>query len=392
MSYFGYLAAGAADGVGRGMVGEADVADRLARERLLLAEKAQDRMDLERQRNQDRADRERENLILRKELGTGRSSGGGGGMSLFDLAERADTPEKQDRAIAAVRAEAGDEAAERFAGIFGKGRTSRLADPTRESVPGYVDATGGMDTAVPASVAVAGGQSAGEAQKGQLGLQRLLARANGKYKDYAEGDARVLGTDAVRDAGNDTELRQAGAVNMALEGKDRFGVQGDQTVDKATGAVKQTDLGNAKATDERASAGEHSAKAKKAAANPVDSDELKSLQQLRMGASDRLKDARKALTEFDKNMDKLSVKERAAKAGEREALNAEVTAARGEFEKIATRLTSRLDRASKDDSKPDAKPEAKVDAPRKITSEAQFKALKSGTRFIAPDGTTRIKP
>ena len=35
MSFFGYLAAGAADGIGRGMVGQADYEDKLAAQRQL---------------------------------------------------------------------------------------------------------------------------------------------------------------------------------------------------------------------------------------------------------------------------------------------------------------------------------------------------------------------
>lgn len=271
MSFFGYLAAGAAEGAGRAGVGIADQFDKRDATLEAIRERQAGALELARQREQDRADRERENLLLRAEIkGAGSGAGGGkGGFNLFQMAQEADTPEKQTRLIDTVRGFQGDETANVVAQMFGRSPATRMADPARESVTGYTDATGGMDTAVPGAVAVPGQMSKAEAEKGRRGLQRLFALVNdpGKYDDFAKGEARVVGTDAVLDAGGDDgKLRKAGAVNMALEGKDRFGVQGDQSVDKALGTVKQTDLGNAKASDERASAGEHSAKAGKARA------------------------------------------------------------------------------------------------------------------------------
>jgi hypothetical protein len=261
MSFFGALA-----GLGQGIADEGAYQEKANLQKEALAEKSAAALALQRERNQDRADRERENLMLRKELGMGGKGGGGGGNVIENMFLNASTPEEKSNVIEYIRARGGDEAGEAAAQRFGMGRTTRLADPAREDVTGYVDATGGIETAVPAAVSVPGGRTAQEAEKGRIALNRVFGMASGKFKDFSEGEARAVGTDAVRGATDDAGLRKAGAVNMALEGKDRFGVQGDQTVDKAMGDVKPTDLGKAKATDERASAGEHSAKAAKAKA------------------------------------------------------------------------------------------------------------------------------
>ena len=386
MSFFGAL-----EGLGRGIAGEGEYLEKLNAQRELQREKALDRADLDRQRNLDRAERERDNLLLRSELGLGGKGkgSGSGGMNLFDMAQSADTPQKQDRLIESVRAFEGDDAANVLGRMFGRPPGMETVNPTAGDSARYdrtLDENGQSAQPAPASYTE---RASVDAEKGRVGLKRLLGLVAGKSKDQAEGEARNLGTDAVRGATDDAGLRRAGAVNMALEGKDRRGVADGTEYDKAgVAASTTTDVGKSKINENNAQAGKYSADAKKVRDNPIDSDELRSLQQLRMGADARLKDARKALTEFDKNMDKLSSRERAAKAGGRQALQDEISAARREFDTIAERLTSRLDR------KGGGKKEepAKTGEPRKITSEAQYRALKSGTRFIAPDGTTRIKP
>ena len=65
---------------------------------------------------------------------------------------------------------------------------------------------------------------------------------------------------------------------------------------------------------------------------------------MRKAAEETLKDARKALTEFDKaNTGDLTRPGRESLKSQRDALAAEVTNARGELQKISDRLARRLD-------------------------------------------------
>lgn len=254
MSFFGALA-----GLGQGLADEGAYMERANTQRDLLAEKAAAAQELQRQRAQDRADQIALTASLREPRGAGK---GGGGMNLFEMATNT-PPEKQDAVIEAVRGFQGDEAANVMARIFGKQPANRMADPARENVTGYVDATGGMETAVPAAVAVPGGLSAQEAEKGRIGLQRLLGLVAGKSKDQSEGEARNFGTDAVRNATTDADLRKAGAVNMALEGKDRIGVQGNVEIDKSgVTPAKTTEVGKSMIRENNAQAGKAAAEAK----------------------------------------------------------------------------------------------------------------------------------
>ena len=258
MSFFGAL-----EGLGKGLDDEGEYQQKLGAAREIQADKTSAALQLQREKAQDRADRERDNLLLRAELRAGQGGGkGSGGLNLFQMAMET-PPEKQGAMVETVRGFAGDEAANVMARIFGKPMPNRAADPAREDATGYVDATGGMETAVPASVAVPGSLSASEAQKGSVALQRLLGLVAGKSKDQSEGEARNLGTDAVRNATDDAGLRKAGAVNMALEGKDRIGVQGNVEVDKAGVAPsKTTDVGKSMINENNAQAGKASAEAK----------------------------------------------------------------------------------------------------------------------------------
>jgi hypothetical protein len=262
MSYFGHLAAGIAEGAGRGIVHEADLTDRRNAALDLQREKQAGALELARQRELDRADRERDNIALRAELaGANGSKGGKGGFNLFQVAM--DTPpEKQGAVIEAVRAFQGDDAANVMARAFGRSPAGQEVNPTAGDFARY---DRGQTESLPETSRQ--GVSV-DVEKGRIGLQRLLALVAdpGKYDDFAKGEARTVGTDAVRaalDSGKDSDLRKAGAVNMALEGKDRFGVAGDTSYDKAgIEAGKTTDVGRSKINENNASAAEHAAKAK----------------------------------------------------------------------------------------------------------------------------------
>lgn len=290
MSWFGNFVGGLVEGVGKGGSAEAEYRDKLDAQRELQAERLLER----RESQQARLDQQRELALMRAETARGNRRGGGGAFTLFDLAQEAKTPEQQRLLVESVRAEGGDDAANVVSRIFGA-NPGRMADPARESVSGYTDATGGMETAVPSQVQV-GGMSADAAKRGNIAIQRVLARARGKVDDYEKGTGQGLVNDAVRGAGgDDAKLRAAGATAMAVEGKDRIGVQGDQVIDKAGVApVKQTTLGDAKAADERASAAKNNASARDGG-REIKTKEFQALQQERISIDSDLKRAEDTL-------------------------------------------------------------------------------------------------
>lgn len=228
MSWFGQIAGGLAEGAGKGGAEEALYREKLDVQRELTRERAEERRLLQ----DDRQANQREMMLMRAEMGGGKGKGGGG-SSLFDAAQTADTPQKQERLVETVRAFQGDEAANVVSRLFGRAGPTRMANPATESVDGYVDPIGGAETAVPSAVPVARNLSASEAEKGRVGLQRLLALVEGKSKDQADGEGQNMVNDMVRGARTDRDLRAAGAVSMATKGSDRFAVADGTSFDKA---------------------------------------------------------------------------------------------------------------------------------------------------------------
>jgi hypothetical protein len=380
---------GALAGLGKAISDEADVIER----RNLALDRQAATADLAAQKAAATQELEREKARLRAEAAGSGTGSGGKGINLFQMAQAADTPEKQQRFTETVRAFGGDDAANVVGRIYGRPGPMVEVNPTAGDFARFdrtVDENGQSQQAAPATMLQA---AQADAEKGRVALQRLmtLAMDPAKLDDHAKGEGQFMVNDMVRNAGSDANVRKAGAAAMALGGKDRMGVQGDQVVDKAgVEGAKQTDLGNAKAQDERASASKHAADANKVRTNPVTDDELKTLQQLRLTAEKRLADARKALTEFDKAGANLSTAARKERAAERDQLQREVTAARGEFDTISTRLTARLDRKDNGSSKPQAA-EAPLPLPKdkaslrsgKVYSTGRGPARWNGTAFEA---------
>lgn len=258
MSFFGALA-----GLGQGLADEGAYQEKLGTARSLQQEKLDAELQRQRERAQDRADQ----ITLMASLREPRAArgSGGGGLNLFELAQSAETPEQQTRLMESVRAFSGDDAANVLGRIFGKGDTQTV-NPTAGDMARYdrtLDENGQSAAAVPQSYVT---RAQVDSQKGQLALQRLLGLVAGKSKDQAEGEARNLGTDAVRGAletGKDADMRKAGATNMALEGRDRFGVSDGTSYDKAgVSGTSTTEVGKAKIAEDLAHAGKYSAEAK----------------------------------------------------------------------------------------------------------------------------------
>jgi hypothetical protein len=378
MGYLSYFAGGALEGAGKGLAGEGAVQESVQAKRELQKDKLDADLQRQRERAQDKQDQMLFASILKGDSGGG---GGKGGPNLFTLAQQADTPEKQTSLVETVRAFGGDDAANVIGRIFNRGDTQTV-NPTTGDFARFdrtVDDNGQSAAPVPASFVQ---RAQYDAEKGRTALQRVMAMVMdpGKYDDFTKGERTAYGTDLVRGATNDQQVRQAGARIMAVEGKDRFGVQGDQLVDKAEGTVKQTDLGNAKATDERASAGEHSAKAKKVGQeSTVDPKELETLQQMRKTAEEGLRDARKALTEFDKTVTTTTAREK--RAPERKQLVDEVTAKRAELDEVSRRLTARLDRAAGGTTAPADAPQAMPAEKAKLVKGRTYNTSRGPARW-----------
>jgi hypothetical protein len=391
MSFFGAL-----QGLGLGMADEGAYLEKVALSRDLQQERQAGELQRQRERAQDRADRERENILLRAELGGGGrgKGGGGGGLNLFEMAQSADTPEKQERLMESTRAFAGDDAANVLGRIFGRSSGAETVNPTPGDFARFdrtLDESGQSAEAPPASYVQ---RAQVDAEKGRLGLQRLMAMVAGpdKLKGYAEGEGQLMVNDAVKGAmtsGSDPQMRQAGAAALAIGGKDRFGVSDGTGYDKSGVAPSTTtEVGKSKIAENNAQAGKASAEAKNGG-KELKSKEFQGLQQERLA--------------LDKDLDRLSDEIRDLRKNRGAGWNEEVqrlTAKRsqveGQKESIQQRIRDftvnegeRARGGAKD--KPEAKPQPAA-SPRQITSESQFRALKSGTRFVAPDGSIRIKP
>lgn len=264
MSWFGQIAGGLVEGASKGASEELMLRETMQAQQELARERAAERQQLQTQR----LDQQRELASMREE-NRRTSRGTGGGESFFDrMLMTAETPQEKQDAIEYTRMRAGDEAAELVAQRFGMGSPSRTVDPSRTSVTGYNDATGGMDTAVPASITMPG-MSGKAAEAGRVSLNRVLAMASGKFKDFGEGEGLSLVNDAVRGAGgDDTKMRKAGAMAMAVDGKDRIGISDGTQYDKSgVSASSTTEVGRSKIKENNAQAGNAGASAEQHRAN-----------------------------------------------------------------------------------------------------------------------------
>lgn len=224
MSFFAQLLAGAASGVGKGMVDQADYNDKLAAQQALLQEKQANALQLQQQRADDRLFQAQTMAALK-----GKGGGAGGGESLPSMIQDAKTPEQINQLLGTVRAIGGEDAAYRLGeDVFG-----RIA--AREATADFVGLPGQTDIGPSAKVLE---RVTYDREKGLQGLQKVhaLVANKGQIQDYEQGVAQGLVNDLVRQSintGDSAALRTAGAVSLATSGKDRFGVDGGVMYDKA---------------------------------------------------------------------------------------------------------------------------------------------------------------
>lgn len=183
MSFFAQLLGGAVSGYAGGALQDINDREKLAAQMALLQEKQQGQLELHRQRAED----QRMLREMTAAQGGGRRSGSGGdGTNVFDLLLNADTPEKQQRAVALLDAFGGSDSAALVADkVYGRGATVTTpptagdfarfdrGDPGAEAVP-----TGTIERA------------AYDRDKGQQALQRLYALIldPAKTDDFAKAE------------------------------------------------------------------------------------------------------------------------------------------------------------------------------------------------------------
>lgn len=351
MSFFADLVAGALGGAGEGMVREADVRDREARELQLARERAQAQRDLQTQRDQDRADREEFNLRLRAELaGAGglggggsrsRGGGGGGGSGLESMlldAQGATTPAQRGNVIDFIRMRAGDDAADLAARRYGMPGSQVEVNPTAGDFARFDrEQTDVLPSTTRAERSV-------DAERGRQALNRLLAQASGKSKDFADAESTNLRTDAVAAAmrtGSDAEMRRAGAASMALEGKDRFGEGGGTIYDKSgVSGAETTAVGKSQINENNAQAAKYGAEAK----NEREGGGKKAdrLDDMRKSIADSLRIAQSELSTLrrtpPKGMDALDEKVMAEYRAKAQAAEQRVTQLEGEAAEVRRNL------------------------------------------------------
>ena len=182
MSFFAQLLAGAATGIGKGMVDQADYNDKLAAQQELLKEKHANALQLQSQRADDRLFQAQTLAALK-----GGSSGGGGGVDVFSRL-RGSNPEEQRMALGEIRALGGDDAANLAEeSILGRA-------PMRQRPADYVGLPGQSDVGPDAKITE---RVEYDKMKGMQGLQRMYALiANkGDTKGNAEGEQIYARTD-----------------------------------------------------------------------------------------------------------------------------------------------------------------------------------------------------
>lgn len=253
-----------------------------------------------------------------------------------------------------------------------------------------------------------------DAKQKALGRIREARGFGSAYDDVTKGRATQQGVDAAQGILDETDpaarRERAGVIGTAMaarEGKPIYTVKGDTNLQQFTGASDTTEVGDSKILkNERppaAKAGGSGGGGSGGGAGDVD---LKTLQQMRLAAQGQLTTADRALANFDRIFNDLPSREREARKAERQGLVDRVTTAQTELSNISARLASRLPAgpgggASAPRAEPKAAPApAPSNRPAAATSSgiptprtrAEFDSLASGTRYKAPDGSTRIKP
>ena len=244
MSFFAQLLAGAATGIGKGMVDQADYNDKLAAQQELLKEKHANALQLQSQRADDRLFQAQTLAALK-----GGSSGGGGGVDVFSRL-RGSNPEEQRMALGEIRALGGDDAANLAEeSILGRA-------PMRQRPADYVGLPGQSDVGPDAKITE---RVAYDREKGQQALNRVYALiANkGDTKGNAQGEDQYMSND----------LRAAGLGQALKGGKplDEASAYASKVSDPATYDKNKTNADRVSVTDKNADARVAAAEAKRLA-------------------------------------------------------------------------------------------------------------------------------
>ena len=244
MGFFDALLAGAATGIGKGMIDQADYNDKLAAQQELLKEKHANALQLQSQRADDRLFQAQTLAALK-----GGSSGGGGGVDVFSRL-RGSNPEEQRMALGEIRALGGDDAANLAEeSILGRA-------PMRQRPADYVGLPGQSDVGPDAKITE---RVAYDREKGQQALNRVYALlANkGDTKGNAQGEDQYMSND----------LRAAGLEQALKGGKPlaEASAYASQVSDPATYDKNKTNADRVSVTDKNADARVAAAEAKRLA-------------------------------------------------------------------------------------------------------------------------------
>jgi len=244
MSFFAQLLAGAATGVGKGMVDQAVYNDKLAAQQELLKEKHANALQLQSQRADDRLFQAQTLAALK-----GGGSGGGGSVDVFSRLRSA-KPEDQRMALGEIRALGGDDAANwAEESILGRA-------PMRQRTADFVGLPGQSDIGPDAKITE---RVEYDKLKGMQGLQRMYALiANkGDTKGNAQGEDQYMSND----------LRAAGLEQALKGGKPlaEASAYASQVSDPATYDKNKTNADRVSVTDKNADARVAAAEAKRLA-------------------------------------------------------------------------------------------------------------------------------
>lgn len=193
MGFFDALLAGAATGIGKGMIDQADYNDKLAAQQELLKEKHANALQLQSQRADDKLFQAQTLAALK-----GGGSGGGGSVDVFSRLRGAN-PEEQRMALGEIRALGGDDAANLAEeAILGRA-------PMRQRPADFVGLPGQTDIGPDAKVTE---RVEYDKMKGQQALNRVYALIAGKgdTKGNAQGEDQYMSND-LRAAGLEQALR-----------------------------------------------------------------------------------------------------------------------------------------------------------------------------------------
>lgn len=182
MSFFAQLLGGAVSGYAGGALQDISDREKMAAQMALLQEKQQGQLELQRQRAEDqRALRE-----MTAAQGGRRGGGGGDGTNVFDMLMNADTPEKQQRAVALLDAFGGSDGAALVADkVYGRGATV-ATPPTAGDFARFDRGDPGAEAVPTATIE----RAAYDRDKGQQALQRLYALIldPAKTDDFAKAE------------------------------------------------------------------------------------------------------------------------------------------------------------------------------------------------------------